>query len=380
MLTSVFAMAQEKVRVTTDDGSFVMNVSGVSFNVEEWEVPFSVSRLQAIEERSEVKVSMYNYMISQKLSGLKALKSKNALVDLGLPSGNLWTKFNIGATSASEIGEYFMWNNGPGDYFGIEKGTARSESLVLDRKDDLASILLGDNYRIPSTDEFDELADNCKLELIDNYMGTGVDGLIVYKMSTDAEHEYTTADTHIFFPNTGYRHTQKFEITDLSSGCYWTSNFAWDCDWNDGLELAYQYYFMKGKEGSLYKTYQIQTHRNCVIRAVCTPIVVLEDNNTSEPIEFKMNSYYGMEIGSLQAGHSVKVTVPKFNPEDFNNNLISVNLKNMQSNFERNLVEEGMVNIKGDGFLISTAVDMADNMLIINIGMDSYNIYVKSAK
>lgn len=103
-----------------------------------------------------------------------------------------------------------------------------------------------------------------------------------------------------------------------------------------------------------------------------------KDGLTLETINFEMNPDFGMEIGSVQAGHSVMVTVPNFNPEDFDNHLISVSLIAMDGSSEKNLVEEGKVEPMENGFLVSTTADMANNMLNIYIGENSYFIYVYS--
>ena len=37
------------------------------------------------------------------------IKLNKEYIDLGLPSGNLWAKCNLGATTEDEAGLYFAW-------------------------------------------------------------------------------------------------------------------------------------------------------------------------------------------------------------------------------------------------------------------------------
>ena len=36
-------------------------------------------------------------------------KNANGVVDLGLPSGTLWCKYNLGANTETEYGDYYAW-------------------------------------------------------------------------------------------------------------------------------------------------------------------------------------------------------------------------------------------------------------------------------
>ena len=113
-------------------------------------------------------------------------------VDLGLPSGNLWAKCNIGANSEEESGLYFQWGdtqgytaekvgNGEGlkpfdwgDYkFSIDgsssnfsKYNASDSKAVLDPEDDAAHVNMGGNWRMPTLNDFVELCQNTDLYLI----------------------------------------------------------------------------------------------------------------------------------------------------------------------------------------------------------------------
>ena len=100
-------------------------------------------------------------------------------VDLGLSVK--WARYNVGATSPEEYGDYFSWGEiAPkneykwGNYsYGTSKNGPFSEYVldpaygtvdhktVLDLEDDAAHAAWGDDWRMPSREEFDELKNNC---------------------------------------------------------------------------------------------------------------------------------------------------------------------------------------------------------------------------
>lgn len=92
-------------------------------------------------------------------------------VDLGLPSGTLWAKMNVGAESETDTGLYFAWGetegytaeqvgvdkqftwadykfNPSGDGETFTKYTSGEETLEL--IDDAAAVNMGGNWHMPS--------------------------------------------------------------------------------------------------------------------------------------------------------------------------------------------------------------------------------------
>ena len=118
-------------------------------------------------------------------------------VDLGLPSGTLWAKWNLGATSETDYGDYYAWgeietkntytkNNykfGSSSSFDsnvpFEKYNL-GELEVLEYEDDAAYVLTQGEYRIPSADEAYELfsTDTLTNQWVTNYQGSGVNGAL----------------------------------------------------------------------------------------------------------------------------------------------------------------------------------------------------------
>ena len=101
-------------------------------------------------------------------------------VDLGLPSGLLWGKSNMGTTVPTEIGDYYAWGetspkkkyhgNNYKHYTGsdldIKKYNEKDWKTVLELEDDAANANLGVGYRIPTREDWQELLDNCKWEAV----------------------------------------------------------------------------------------------------------------------------------------------------------------------------------------------------------------------
>lgn len=91
-------------------------------------------------------------------------------VDLGLPSGILWAKANLGATLPGSPGVYFSWGNTEGhpvgagydfsqEVYDATPAAAISDNLSLEQ--DAARVNLGSPWRMPTIAEFQELFDNC---------------------------------------------------------------------------------------------------------------------------------------------------------------------------------------------------------------------------
>ena len=91
-------------------------------------------------------------------------------VDLGLPSGTLWARYNIGAQNEEYQGDYFLYGatspieEEPDYYTGIEN------PLRLER--DVAYNWLEYGWHIPSEEQFKELLENTTYEWVNDYNNT----------------------------------------------------------------------------------------------------------------------------------------------------------------------------------------------------------------
>lgn len=100
-------------------------------------------------------------------------------VDLGLPSGILWRKYNLGTTDPTKTGNYYSWGETStkakyDDNYkfygkssikdGVIKYNRRDGNWELEPEDDAATVKLGIGYRIPTKEDWKELLDECKWE------------------------------------------------------------------------------------------------------------------------------------------------------------------------------------------------------------------------
>ena len=107
----------------------------------------------------------------------------NDCVDLGLASGLLWAKCNLGTTDPTKLGDYYAWAEIStkkkysaetykhykwADYKlkRIKKYNAEDGKTVIDPDDDAARVNLGVGYRIPTQEDWKELLDDCKWEAV----------------------------------------------------------------------------------------------------------------------------------------------------------------------------------------------------------------------
>ena len=148
-------------------------------------------------------------------------------VDLGLSVK--WACCNIGANSPEEYGNYYAWgeseeknscewhnykwhDNTTG---GMTKYNDEDGKKDLSLEDDAAQILWGEDWRMPTPEEMQELKDRCKWEWV------SVNGVLGYKVSGNGN--------SIFLPAAGSQDVKQFTSRG-SQGCYLSSTlYSEDC-------------------------------------------------------------------------------------------------------------------------------------------------------
>lgn len=114
----------------------------------------------------------------------------NNCVDLGLASGLLWAKYNMGATEPTDRGNYYAWaeTSTKKKYYsdnykhfktdgGIKvlKYNEKDGKTVLDLNDDAARANIGAGYRIPTKEDWEELLEDCKWEAVTTTLSEIID-------------------------------------------------------------------------------------------------------------------------------------------------------------------------------------------------------------
>ena len=106
--------------------------------------------------------SVYHRIMTA-ITNINCSHNGHEYVDLGLPSGTLWAKCNVGAATPEGLGDFYAWgeiypkNNYSRDTYVY--GDEQLDSLPADA--DVASVFWGGGWRIPTSDEMEELRSCC---------------------------------------------------------------------------------------------------------------------------------------------------------------------------------------------------------------------------
>ena len=142
-------------------------------------------------------------------------------VDLGLPSGILWAKYNVGATSPEEYGGYYAWGETEEKdsytwenykyteiYYDEDGRHYRFKNIganISNSSADVARIKWSDGARIPTSTECMELLNNCKIEHFSSYsIFTGPNGNSILLPFSGAKHETFVPSLSLIWTSTHY--------------------------------------------------------------------------------------------------------------------------------------------------------------------------------
>ena len=182
--------------------------------------------------------------VEDHLSTIKADKEGHIYVDLGLSV--YWSLYNIGVSKKNSGGDYYGWGvvETPDNldsmnwaYYKYSKIDGSSDEVlltkycnqtskgannfvdnktILDLIDDAANVNWGNNWRIPTKDDFDELLNekNCV------WIWTKLNGMYGYKVISRKK---CCEGNWVFFPAAGARIGMGYDRVGIS-GYYWTSS------------------------------------------------------------------------------------------------------------------------------------------------------------
>ncbi len=193
--------------------------------------------------------------------------SSTEAVDLGLPSGTKWAKCNLGAKNPEDAGYYYAWGETAtkskydwstykyGKYdeydspnYGLTKYNNTDGLTTLEKGDDAATSLLGNDWYIPTADDVQELITYCTwVDAVQNdvpgYTVTGQNG------------------NSIFLPCTSCQFGDM--IHDINEyGKYWTSTTNFNSGFADALFVESDYGVLSRGTDTLSRCY------GCPIRPV----------------------------------------------------------------------------------------------------------------
>lgn len=175
--------------------------------------------------------------------------ANEGLVDLGLPSGTLWAKCNLGAEKETDFGLFYQWGNtegydGDADYdltwstykWGTDakltKYNKNDRKLVLDNEDDPVYVATDGKMMSPTKTQLQELIDYTNHEWKENFEGSGVNGMKFTNKSDETK--------YIFIPAAGFCGLS-YHDTEGSWGYIWSlsrnstiPNYAWYMSFDSG--------------------------------------------------------------------------------------------------------------------------------------------------
>lgn len=223
-------------------------------------------------------------------------------VDLGLPSGTLWAKCNVGANSETDYGLYFAWGETQGyanastkafswnDYkFGtnsnLTKYNSTDNKTELDLEDDAAHANMGGDWHMPNKTQCEELFKETKNGFVTNagaftqyawsdsvghssptqttatISNWDTAGYFFFKNSYASVTEAIAAKDYLFIPAAGYCNYGKVNFVGVW-GNVWSSSLI-----TDNVYYTWYFYFFSDK-ACVYNKYRCYGQS---VRGVVTP-------------------------------------------------------------------------------------------------------------
>ena len=198
-------------------------------------------------------------------------------IDLGLPSGTLWATANVGSDTLYGYGNYYAW----GEIVTKDKYTMANcttndintwdnsvvfEDITGNPKYDVATAVMGAEWRMPTDAEQEELFTNCRWEPMK--MPVPADFVDALEGYVNGYMLVGPNGNHIFLPAAGYRDSEytsgEGENKDWFGrnyiGHYWSSTPK--DGWGTGANLLH---LEKGWKDATYSAYR---YYGCTVRAV----------------------------------------------------------------------------------------------------------------
>ena len=239
------------------------------------------------------------------------------VIDLGLPSGTLWSCCNLGAEQPTAFGEYHL-----GDF---------SSKDVIDA--------LGSNYDVPTLEQFKELETYCSYSVSTRNNVQGV--------------EFTgTNGNKIFLPLAASYWYDSYEgewrINNVGSASYWTKTPSSYSNYNDFMEFYYDDYY---QEWRLCWGDRKTTNNKLSIRPVFVSnsvdnilsvqsedcINIVQNNNTIQVNISSIDNFTNWELYSID-GKSIQqgaIDTNMFTINGVNSGTYIISLRNKNKKFSK---------------------------------------------
>ena len=216
-------------------------------------------------------------------------------VDLGLPSGTLWQKSNLGGSKPSDFGKFYSWADTEGydddaghefswstykygtSYDNMTKYNDTDDKLVLDNDDDPVWVASSGQYKSPTQEQLQELMDNTDHQWI--RLTNGVNGMKFVNKNDDTK--------YIFIPAAGH--------------CYDSDHSgvgSWGCVWSSSRDSGYpdDAWYMDFSSGDVYMDYSDRCYGFSVRGVVIPknkeeePYDNIDDTDDGQPVDLGLPS------------------------------------------------------------------------------------------
>ena len=193
-------------------------------------------------------------------------------VDLGLPSGTLWATMNVGASSETDYGNYYMYGKGARQYNSSDSIYTGTEN-PLDPSNDTAAVVWGGKWHMPTKTQMQELINNT------TYQWTTINGVNGGKFTA-------TNGNYVFFPAAG-RWSNGSQNSVVNFGYCWGSS-------PDGSGSAYYLGFYNGSRS----VYNSSREYGYPVRPVKDMFIKIEDANGHDYVEIGGIKWATMNVGA----------------------------------------------------------------------------------
>lgn len=326
-------------------------------------------------------------------------------IDLGLTSGTLWSNINLGANSVTDYGKYFSWgetnseersdfyqNKDPlykvtqnsyvnddgftvtetkagytkyvyqsdADQYGYEGFFDNKD--VLEKEDDAAYVLWGEEWMIPTVEQWRELETECTWESV---TWNDINGFKV----TGKNNNY------IFIPKGGYNYEGWYHHHVSEYTCYWSSSLSYSSNVAEGhVNTGNPYSGVGGSRfmGRLIRPVSVR-HEHTDMKKCEKPVISYENGKLifscdTEDVNFVTNvecldnkKYYDEEI-PLSAKYKVSVYATKAGYENSDMTTVEIDVRGLKGD------------VNGDG-----EVNVTDIVATVNIIMKGGTQSVREA-
>ena len=231
-------------RCTNDE--FAVNERGFMGQAHDYFTPATKEQCELLSQK--MKEAGYKWENNQ----LEKINDEG-FVDLGLPSGTLWSKFNLGAEKEIDFGNFYQWGDvqeheGSADYdfswntykWGTQNNLIKYNSidnnLVLNNEDDPVYSATDGKMKSPTKEQWEELIANTNHQWIYNFKESGINGIKFTNKNDSTKYIFIPAAGYYY----GYTHyaVNSWVYVWLSSCDSYNPNYAWNMGFDSGTVSA----------------------------------------------------------------------------------------------------------------------------------------------